>query len=832
MKFSFIVTEAENFAVMLFSRLLKDKGHSVQLVFDPRLFNTDEISNGLLARLFDIRKQNLELIQHFNPDYVCFSTYTQDYRWNIEMAKLVKAKGYTTVFGGIHCVLCSEEVMKEDCVDIVCVGEGEKGILELADGNITSVKNFWFRGQPFPVMEALIDLDSLPIPDRDIFYEQRPVFKAGYTIATCYDDKTELLTKDGWKYFKELKYKDEIATLNKNGFLEYHKPSNIISEAYSGEMYQIKSRSLNLLITPNHNVYIKKPTNHLFQKQKDFELYKISEVAHLTQISFKRNMKWQGTDKNYFVLPSMIKGNGWRKNTIEKEKIIPMELWLEFLGYFLSEGCAVKKSNNRWIIKIDQYQKANPINYRKIKNCLKKLGYNFYSNEKYFEISNKQLYLYLKKFGKCDKKFIPKDILNLPSYKLKILLDALILGDGYKKNENFFVYITTSSQLRDDIQELALKIGLVTTIATRKNRESYIKGRKIESFLTCYDVYISNNNKTPLINHNGNKNIEKKNYKGMIYCCKVPNNIVYVRRNGKSCWSGNSRGCPYACSFCASSALNKHYLESGQGRYLRQRSPEHVIGELVWADERYRPKTVYFVDDNLTLNTKWLERFSKDYKKWVDIPFYCTANPATIKERDIELLKEAGCQMIGFGLQSASEKIRVEVLNRRGSNERIIKSATYCHNNTIQFSFDYITGLPSKSNNNVYEAFKFFNRTNPSIINTFTLVYLPHTSITSYLCKRLRDEVNKGTLRTSMLRRTNDCFVSVCSILPLLPRWLMKWLLDTKLYRFIRLPYWLRMIFKNLGRFKIGRYSDIFFPIQLLAVNVRENLKIKMRKVL
>ena len=37
-----------------------------------------------------------------------------------------------------------------------------------------------------------------------------------------------------------------------------------------------------------------------------------------------------------------------------------------------------------------------------------------------------------------------------------------------------------------------------------------------------------------------NNKPEKINYSGNIYCVSVPNTIILVRRNGKTCWSGNS----------------------------------------------------------------------------------------------------------------------------------------------------------------------------------------------------------------------------------------------------------------------------------------------------
>jgi len=134
LKVLFIGTECENYAITLFAALLKQRGHEVYLVFDPQLFGNDEIRNSRLRRFFDIRKNNIKKIQMINPDLICFSIYTKDYLWALEIASLIKkVKDFPIIFGGIHCILSPEEAIKNNCVDIVCIGEGELALLELVD---------------------------------------------------------------------------------------------------------------------------------------------------------------------------------------------------------------------------------------------------------------------------------------------------------------------------------------------------------------------------------------------------------------------------------------------------------------------------------------------------------------------------------------------------------------------------------------------------------------------------------------------------------------------------------------------------------------------------
>jgi glycosyltransferase involved in cell wall biosynthesis len=73
----------------------------------------------------------------------------------------------------------------------------------------------------------------------------------------CYSDDTEVLTSDGWKLFKDVTYEDKIATLNPTlNNLEYHKPITIIKKKYRGNMFHQKSRSIDLLVTPQHDLWV------------------------------------------------------------------------------------------------------------------------------------------------------------------------------------------------------------------------------------------------------------------------------------------------------------------------------------------------------------------------------------------------------------------------------------------------------------------------------------------------------------------------------------------------------------------------------------------------
>lgn len=349
-------------------------------------------------------------------------------------------------------------------------------------------------------------------------------------IATCFDSKTEILTKNGWKKFTELAKENKVATMNDNGELIYQKPIKIINENYKGKMYHIKNRATDQLLTPNHNVYVQRQTKNL-----QFEFIPIEKVAHFRNLKFKKDVFWKGKEVKYFKLP-LIKSNG---GFIKKR--LDMDLWLQFLGYYISEGSLNHKPKHSiYVIQLAQSKDKHLEIYKKMEKCIKKLGYNFYADHQSIQMSNKQLHMYLKQFGKCQEKYISREFLELSPRQLKILLEALIEGDGHKR-KNRAVYITTSKQLANDVQELALKSGYYASVSLKPKSSGIIKGKKIKSEHQGYCVNICKARSGFRINHH-KKDYQIIDYKGTIHCVEVPNGIIYVRRNGKPVWSGNSKG--------------------------------------------------------------------------------------------------------------------------------------------------------------------------------------------------------------------------------------------------------------------------------------------------
>ncbi|MCX5785635.1 MAG: B12-binding domain-containing radical SAM protein [Elusimicrobia bacterium] len=192
MKITFIHNGYESLAIESLSAALKKEGFETSLVIDPLLFNEPGFWRiKPLARAFDLRREAMLRLEADRPDLVCFSVFTDTFQWALGWARTVKKElGVPVVFGGIHPTSVPEKVITRDCVDYVCVGEGDRALPELAaalaSGREPSVPNIWRKKNGAVLkgpMAAPENPDSLEFPDKEIFYGRYPFFNHGYLAA-------------------------------------------------------------------------------------------------------------------------------------------------------------------------------------------------------------------------------------------------------------------------------------------------------------------------------------------------------------------------------------------------------------------------------------------------------------------------------------------------------------------------------------------------------------------------------------------------------------------------------------------------------------------------
>jgi anaerobic magnesium-protoporphyrin IX monomethyl ester cyclase len=120
--------------------------------------------------------------------------------------------------------------------------------------------------------------------------------------------------------------------------------------------------------------------------------------------------------------------------------------------------------------------------------------------------------------------------------------------------------------------------------------------------------------------------------------------------HGHFSWSmAASRGCPYACNWCAKPTFGRRYT---------QRAPEAVAEELARLKQEVGPDHIWFADDIFGMTPRWIDSFADEVvRRDARIPFMIQSRTNLITEETAAGLQRAGASQVWLGIESGSQRI-------------------------------------------------------------------------------------------------------------------------------------------------------------------------------
>jgi len=218
------------------------------------------------------------------------------------------------------------------------------------------------------------------------------------------------------------------------------------------------------------------------------------------------------------------------------------------------------------------------------------------------------------------------------------------------------------------------------------------------------------------------------------------------------------RGCPYNCSFCFNEAYSDLY--KGKGRRTRRRSVDNVILELKEVRERYPLDFVLFLDDTFIINKKWLQELAVRYKEEIGLPFWCQVRPNLVTEEKVALFKDMGCVSVSFGLETANDRLRYEILNRRITKEQVLKASRILREYGVRYSTNNMLGLPTGGLQADLETLDLNIQCRADYVNVFLYQPYPKTKLGEMA---FREGLMKGTFDDLSGSVTDDTIINFSS---------------------------------------------------------------------
>jgi len=184
----------EYLGIEIVSALLKQAGHTVELVFEADVVTAAFLRKlpGRLARRLDTVERTAERVLAQAPDLVLFPSEINSFDWCAQVGEAIarRAPQVHLLHGGFHVTSSPEDCIVHPGVTMICRGEGDEAVPELvealeAGGDHRTIRNIWVKDPDGRVHRnalrpLLQDLDSLPYPDKGLYYDQLPGLSREY----------------------------------------------------------------------------------------------------------------------------------------------------------------------------------------------------------------------------------------------------------------------------------------------------------------------------------------------------------------------------------------------------------------------------------------------------------------------------------------------------------------------------------------------------------------------------------------------------------------------------------------------------------------------------
>lgn len=416
--------------------------------------------------------------------------------------------------------------MDDRMVNAFHIALGEYGVQE------------WTKGHNPEVLKYFHDIGFTNINDDE--------------TSWCLKGDTELLTDKGFIKFNDAILQTEInvAQLNtNNNSVEFTDMFEWIIKSYSGEIYNINKKSINISCDPNHEFYGKWSSSGTYKKRK---ISSITSYGIAIPPICSSSPDYPISDRDLMLMAAFLSDGHARFNRI---------------------NFGVSKSR-----KIKALSLLNPI-WEKDRG-------KAYVNRKLIRNFS---FVYPEIFKECfsEYKVLKWEFINsLSKRQCKLFVDTYSIFDGHQQ-PNLFSIFTACDKLAENLIYIACMAGYKATLSKIKQVS---KNASIEYLNTIY-VSTKNRHKYIMKSH-----IEKEQFNGLLYCVQVPSGVFIIRDKNKNIipigncaalmnWSLWKAGLPHTNSLTARS-----FLDWGKAIYepkipciaVMSRKGESWMGHVGW----------------------------------------------------------------------------------------------------------------------------------------------------------------------------------------------------------------------------------------------------------
>ncbi len=179
-----------------------------------------------------------------------------------------------------------------------------------------------------------------------------------------------------------------------------------------------------------------------------------------------------------------------------------------------------------------------------------------------------------------------------------------------------------------------------------------------------------------------------------------------------------SRGCPYACTYCATDVRRTSY-----------RSVGHVLAEIEAVRSRYGTVQFSFKDDSFTVDRARIEELCGRMR--AELPplgWECTTRLNLVTEDLLRKMKQAGCNNIKVGIESGSEEV-LRRMNKGITLDQIRQAARLLRKSGIYWTGYFLIGTPGETAQDIYKTRDFLYEVRPDFASIGVYEPFPGTAM-------------------------------------------------------------------------------------------------------
>ena len=181
-----------------------------------------------------------------------------------------------------------------------------------------------------------------------------------------------------------------------------------------------------------------------------------------------------------------------------------------------------------------------------------------------------------------------------------------------------------------------------------------------------------------------------------------------------------SRGCPYRCIFCSKSVFGKKY---------RANSPSYVVDEILFLKQKFGIEEIKFYDDSFTLDRKRIFEICRLLKKEkIDIEWTCETRVNLVDSDLLSVMKDAGCYMIEYGVESGVQEILCN-LKKDITLKETVEAFDSTHKLGIETVAYFMLGAPEETVGTISKTIEFAKKLDPDFAQFSILTPLPGTEL-------------------------------------------------------------------------------------------------------